>query len=80
MVEEYEKGKKKRHSIMRSLADYVMGGFFVILGFFFFFRDKFKLDFNEIFPPNYVDLIFGGICIVYGTWRIYRGYKKNYFK
>ncbi len=80
MIEEYEKGKKKRVSLMRSIADYVMGGFFAVLGIFFFFRSSFKLDFNERFPPDAVDKIFGAICLLYGSWRIYRGVKKNYFK
>jgi hypothetical protein len=23
---------------------------------------------------------FGGVCIIYGLFRMYRGYKKNYFR
>ncbi|MBL7744003.1 MAG: hypothetical protein JNN00_11060 [Chitinophagaceae bacterium] len=80
MIEEYERKRKKQVSSMRSIMDYAMGVVIVILGCFFFFRDQFKLDFNESFPPNYLDKVFGGICVLYGGWRIYRGYKKNYFK
>lgn len=80
MIEEYEKKRKKQVSSMKAIMDYAMGVVIVLLGVFFFFRDQFKLDFNDSFPPNYLDKIFGGICILYGAWRIYRGYKKNYFK
>lgn len=80
MIEEYEKKRKKQVSSMRSVMDYAMGVVIIILGGFFFFRDQFKLEFNESFPPNYLDKVFGGICVLYGGWRIYRGYKKNYFK
>jgi hypothetical protein len=80
MLEEYEKKRRKQLSSMRSLMDYAMGIIIILLGVFFFFRDRFKLDFNEKYPPNYWDNILGVICILYGAWRIYRGVKKNYFQ
>jgi len=80
MFEEYEKKKRKQISLMRSLLDYGMGLVIVLAGLFFLFRHKFKLSFNESFPPNDIDKIFGAVCLIYGSWRIYRGYKKNYFR
>jgi threonine/homoserine/homoserine lactone efflux protein len=80
MFEEYERRKRKQVSFMRSLLDYGMGVLILGAGIFFFFRSKFNSSFNERFPPNDIDKIFGAICIIYGAWRIYRGYKKNYFK
>ena len=80
MLEEYEQRKRKQISLMRSLLDYGLGTAIIIAGLFLFFRDRFDLNFNENYPPNYMDRIFGGVCILYGAWRIYRGYKKNYFK
>ena len=77
MFEEYEKKKRKQISFMKSLLDYGMGFMIVLVGLFFFFRIKFRLSFNEQFPPNNIDKIFGVICIVYGCWRMYRGYKKK---
>ena len=80
MLEEYEKKRQKQVSSVRSLMDYAMGIVIFLLGIFFMFRDQFQMNFNERFPPNYMDKILGGIFILYGAWRIYRGYKKNYFK
>lgn len=80
MFEEYEKKRKKQLSMMRSLLDYGMGIIILILGLFFFFRGKFNISFNETFPPNNIDKIFGAVCLLYGGWRIYRGYKKKYFR
>jgi hypothetical protein len=80
MLEEYENKRKKQVSSMRSIMDYSMGVIIILLGCFFFFRDRFKLEFNENFPPNYMDKVLGVICVLYGAWRIYRGYTKNYFK
>ena len=80
MLEEYEKKKRKQLSAMRSLMDYGMGILILLLGLFFLFRNRISIPFNEKFPPNEIDKMFGGICIAYGVWRIYRGYRKNYFK
>ena len=80
MIEEYEKQKRKRLALRRSLADYVVGAIIVCVGTFFLLRHLLKLDFNENFPPNNMDKVFGVICLLYGGWRIYRGYKKNYFR
>jgi sulfite exporter TauE/SafE len=79
MLEEYEKKRKKQVSSMRSILDYAMGTVIMLLGLFFFFRGKFKLAFNESHPPDYLDKILGVIFVIYGAWRLYRGYKKNYF-
>jgi len=80
MIEEYEKKKRKQITFRRALVDYSIGLLITAMGIFFLVRDKFNLQFNERFPPNDMDKIFGVICLLYGGWRIYRGYKKNYFK
>ena len=80
MIEEYEKRKRQQVALRRSLSDYGMGLIIFLIGVFFFFRNRMDISFNEQFPPNEMDKIFGGICMVYGIWRIYRGYQKKYFK
>jgi hypothetical protein len=80
MSEEYEKQKRKQVTFRRVVVDYSIGLMITAMGDFFLLRDKFNLQFNERFPPNDIDKIFGVICLLYGGWRIYRGYKKNYFK
>jgi len=79
MLPEYEKEKRKRLALRRSVMDYSIGVIVLLTGIFFIVRNNFKLDFNTIFPPNEVDKVFGVICLLYGGWRVYRGYKKNYF-
>jgi threonine/homoserine/homoserine lactone efflux protein len=80
MFEEYEKRKRKQITFMKSLLDYGMGVLILAAGFFFFFRSRFDIQLNKRFPPNDMDKIFGAICLLYAAWRIYRGYKKNYFR
>lgn len=79
MLEEYEKKKKKQVSFTRSILDYGMGVIILILGVVFFFHQKLKIQVNDRFSPNAVKLL-GVLFVLYGVWRIYRGYKKNYFQ
>lgn len=62
---------------MRSLLDYTMGILYLAAGSFLVFAEKFgfALD-NFDITFRYV---FGAICSIYGSWRIYRGFKKDYF-
>src|SRR5262245_43506386 len=75
MLPEYEKEKRKRLALRRSIMDYSIGVIVLLTGIFFIVRSYFKLEFNTIFPPNEVDKVFGAICLLYGGWRVYRGYK-----
>ena len=80
MLEEYEKKKRKQITTSRSLMNYVMGIFFIGVGVFFLFRGKFDIALNETYPPDYLDKVLAGVFLLYGAWRVYRGYKKNYFQ
>lgn len=79
MFEEYEKRKQKQISLMRSLMDYGMGTLFLILGFVLLFGKMLKIKIGYDIDPV-LEKLFGGLCVLYGAWRIYRGYKKNYFR
>lgn len=82
MFDEYERKKRRQVAQMRSLMDYGMGILILLLGLFFLFRMNLKnLPLNErLGEPDLLEKVFGGLCILYGLWRIYRGYKKNYFR
>lgn len=82
MFEEYERKKQKQTAQMKSLMDYGMGILILLVGGFFLGR-KYLGDFplnQRLGAPDGLEKIFGGICVVYGLWRIYRGYRKNYFR
>ena len=82
MIEEYEKKKRRQMAQMKSLMDYGMGILILIIGLFFLFRGQmgnFALN-ERLGQPDLLEKIFGSLCLLYGTWRIYRGYKKNYFR
>jgi len=81
MFEEYEKKKRKQIATMRSMMDYVMGFIIFLIGLFFLFRSKLgDIPINEkLGQPDLLEKMFGGLCLLYGAWRIYRGYQKKYF-
>lgn len=82
MFEEYERKKRQQVSQMKSLMDYGMGLLILFAGLFFLFRGKlgsFPLN-DRLGKPDLLEKIFGVMSVLYGLWRIYRGYKKNYFR
>ena len=64
---------------MRSITNYGMGVFLVIAGLFFMFPTEFTRKYINQFDPFMIKL-FAVICWLYDAFRIYRGYKKNYFR
>ena len=82
-LEEFEKEqlneRDKGYIRMRSLMDLGMGLLWTAMGVFLIFIKKF----NPAMAERFGDLtmqIFGGVCILYGLFRMYRGYKKNYLR
>lgn len=68
--------RAKRYRMRRAIMDYGMGIIILCLGIFFLLAPYLGVSFNigDLFR-----YLFGGLCILYGLFRIYRGYSKNYF-
>lgn len=64
---------------MRSITNYGMGVFLVVAGLVFMFPTEFTRKYINQYDPFMIKL-FAVICWLYGAFRIYRGYKKNYFR
>ncbi|MFM7645780.1 MAG: hypothetical protein ACKO41_03605 [Sphingomonadales bacterium] len=77
MFEEYEKQKMAHRSQLKKVREFSMGGLFLLTGLFFLSRSYFELELNLRFPPDLTDRIFGVVCLLYGSWRLYRGTKAN---
>lgn len=82
-LEEFEKEpltERERSIIrMRSISNYVMGLILIAAGFFFMFPVKSTSSFLGLYDPMLIKT-FAVLCWIYGLFRIYRGYKKNYFR
>jgi uncharacterized membrane protein len=73
MIEDFQEQQRKRTTRLRSIMDFTMGGLFIAIGIVLLI---YKVGTLEEFNRMGLGVLF----ILYGIWRIYRGYKKNYFK
>ena len=78
MQEDPQDGRTRNYILMRTLIDVGMGIIYIAVALFIIFAKKFGFD-SSVFDPPF-SYIFAGICIAYGSFRIYRGVKKNYFR
>lgn len=79
-LEREELNPRERQMIrMRSLTNYVMGVVLIAAGFFFFFPTEATRPFIAQYDKTMIT-IFACVCWIYGLFRIYRGYAKNYFR
>jgi threonine/homoserine/homoserine lactone efflux protein len=72
MIEDFQEQQRKRTMRIRSFMDFTMGGLFIAIGIVLLVYQVGTL--GEINRKG-----LGVLFILYGIWRIYRGYKKNYF-
>ena len=70
----FDTNGKDSSSWLRSLYDYTMGILWLGVGVFVMFHDKFNVDLRL---DKTLSVIFGVSCMMYGLFRVYRGYKKN---
>jgi hypothetical protein len=68
--------RAKGYRMRRSIMDYGMGTIIFCLGIFFLIAPRLGVTFDI---DKTFRFLFGGLCIIYGLFRVYRGYKKNYF-
>ena len=71
--------KDKRYIKTRSIMDIGMGILWIGMGAFFLFNKYLNLGWQSSFDDNTLK-IFGGVCLLYGSFRVYRGFKKNYLR
>ena len=76
MASDFEDKKMKAYTNRRALMDYGMGVLYFGMGIFFFVSDRFGIVIDF---PNVLKYAFGGLCVIYGVFRFYRGYRKKYF-
>ncbi len=82
-LEEFEKeelnDRDKNYLRMRSIMDFGMGLLWMAMGVFMIFIKRFNAALAEQYDENAFK-VFGAVCIIYGLFRIYRGYRKKYFR
>jgi hypothetical protein len=64
---------------MRSITNYVMGIMIIGAGIVFLFPPASMVERINQYDPAMIKLM-AVVCFIYGAFRIYRGYSKNYFR
>lgn len=77
MAEEFDERKQRNYINRRAIMDLGMGLIYTGMAVVMFFPKRFGLATVFAEPFNY---IFGGLCLLYGGFRVYRGIKKDYLK
>jgi len=76
LQEEYKEKRTRRYFSTRAIMDFGMGVLYIAVGFFIMFPKLMGFELSGF--DNLFRYIFGGLCVIYGGWRIYRGIKKDY--
>jgi len=75
MANDYEDRRRKTNFFLHSVYDYTMGVLWLCVGGFFLLSKRFGVDLNL---DPVLTTIFGVAAILYGAFRVYRGFRKNY--
>ncbi len=63
---------------VKSIYNYVLGTLIIAVGIAFLLKPGIMKEYLAQYDDAMIQL-FAGLCFIYGAFRIYRGYAKNYF-
>ncbi|TKK68632.1 hypothetical protein FC093_10980 [Ilyomonas limi] len=81
MKNDYKDRRQKSFSQLRMVYNISMGILILAMAVVMLFSDKLGIDAIDQFvsPIDPVlRYLFGGLCLLYGFFRLYRGFKKEY--
>ncbi len=81
MENEERERQRKSYVMMRMIYDVGMGGLILFIGVIMLFGERLKIPALTTIMTN-IDVnlryLFGGLCLLYGGFRLYRGLKHEY--
>ena len=77
MEPEYRNKQRKSYVIMRMTYDITFSLVILAVGVVMVFGKKLNISYVLTFDPL-IRYMFGGLCLLYGSFRFYRGIKRNY--
>jgi uncharacterized membrane protein YgdD (TMEM256/DUF423 family) len=77
MNNDFRDRRQKSYTRFRMVYDFTMATLILAMGVILFLGDKFQIDFITGIDTN-IRYPFGGLCFLYGLFRIYRGIKHDY--
>lgn len=77
MQESFRDKQQKSYTLMRMSYDLVMAILILGMAVVMLFPEKLKIE-QIMAVDNTFRYLFGGICLLYGGFRLYRGIKRDY--
>lgn len=77
MQESFREKQQKSYTMMRMTYDLVMALLILGMAVVMIFAEKLKIE-QIMSIDNTFRYLFGGICVLYGGFRLYRGIKRDY--
>lgn len=69
----------KRYANMRAIKDFTMALIILAVGFLMFFGNRFTITRTIMQDKDpVIRYLFGGLCTLYGGFRLYRAIKRDY--
>lgn len=76
MENDFRERQRKNYDTMRSVYNVTIGIVITGIGIMMFLNEKIGLNLLQQFDPLMI-YAFGGLCLLYGIFRLYRGIKKE---
>jgi hypothetical protein len=77
MQESFRDKQQKSYTLMRMTYDLAMAVLILGMALVMLFSERLKIDQISSIDTTF-RYLFGGICILYGGFRLYRGIKRDY--
>ena len=77
MENKFESRRRKNYIVMRMIYDFTMAGIILAMAVILIFGDKLGLPVIADLDP-FLRYGFGGLCFLYGSFRLYRGIRHDY--
>lgn len=77
MENDYRETRQKGYTRMRMIYDIGMACLILFIGVFMIWGDKFGFEMVKEYD-QLMRYLFGGLCLLYGSFRFYRAFKHEY--
>ena len=74
----FKEKQKKSYNLMRMSYDITISLLLLGMAFLMLFADKLKIEQLAAKDNDLFRYFFGGLCLLYGSFRLYRGLKRQY--
>jgi hypothetical protein len=78
MENDFRVKQKKSYNLMRMSYDLTIAVLLLGMSVLMLFADKLKIEQLAGKDNDFFRYFFGGLCLLYGSFRLYRGFKRDY--